>query len=250
MESANSSSIDQIMNEELQNIQEITSVFQYSSELQEAISEIALPNASDPLDDPKFNSVDYINKLFPNELSLVEMDSVIHKLKIKMRQVDQDLVRQVRQLSTAGDKATQDLLEAQKVISDLFSKINGIKGKAEQSELMVQEICKDIKDLDFAKKHITTTITGLKRIHMLETGVKQLNEWTEKRQYREVGNLLEAVTQLSIYFSSYTKIEKIISLTKEVDKIKNNLKVKVYDEFKMFLFFFFLFKIIILLFIL
>lgn len=239
MESSHSSSMDQIMNEELQNIQEITSVFQYSSELQEAISEIALPNAADPLDDPKFNSVDYINKLFPNELSLVEMDSVIHKLKIKMRQVDQDLVRQVRQLSTAGDKATQDLLEAQKVISDLFSKINGIKGKAEQSELMVQEICKDIKDLDFAKKHITTTITGLKRIHMLETGVKQLNEWTEKRQYREVGNLLEAVTQLSIYFSSYTKIEKIISLTKEVDKIKNNLKVKVYDEFKMFLFSFF-----------
>lgn len=208
-----------------------SSVFQFSSELQDAISEIAVSSASDPLDDPKFNAVDYINKLFPNELSLVEMDSVIHKLKVKMRTVDRDLVKQVRQLSTAGDKAAGDLSQAQEVISELFSKINGIKAKAEQSEQMVQEICKDIKDLDYAKRHITTTITGLKRIHMLETGVAQLTSWTEKRQYREVGNLLEAVTQLSTYFSSYTKIEKIITLTKEVEKIKAELKKKVYEEF-------------------
>ena len=32
---------------------------------------------------------------------------------------------------------------------------------------MVQEICHDIKKLDFAKKHITTTITALHRLAML-----------------------------------------------------------------------------------
>lgn len=46
-------------------------------------------------------------------------------------------------------------------------KIREIKGKAEQSETMVQEICRDIKKLDFAKKHITTTITALHRLNML-----------------------------------------------------------------------------------
>jgi hypothetical protein len=46
-------------------------------------------------------------------------------------------------------------------------KIREIKGKAEQSEMMVQEICRDIKKLDFAKKHITTTITALHRLTML-----------------------------------------------------------------------------------
>lgn len=34
---------------------------------------------------------------------------------------------------------------------------------------MVQEICRDIKKLDFAKKHITTTITALHRLTMLGT---------------------------------------------------------------------------------
>ena len=46
-------------------------------------------------------------------------------------------------------------------------KIREIKKKAVQSETMVQEICRDIKKLDFAKKHITTTITALHRLTML-----------------------------------------------------------------------------------
>lgn len=46
-------------------------------------------------------------------------------------------------------------------------KVREIKSKAEQSETMVQEICRDIKKLDFAKKHITTTITALHRLTML-----------------------------------------------------------------------------------
>lgn len=50
---------------------------------------------------------------------------------------------------------------------ELMYKIREIKNKAEQSETMVQEICRDIKKLDFAKKHITTTITALHRLTML-----------------------------------------------------------------------------------
>ena len=50
---------------------------------------------------------------------------------------------------------------------ELMYKIREIKTKAEQSETMVQEICRDIKKLDFAKKHITTTITALHRLTML-----------------------------------------------------------------------------------
>jgi len=53
------------------------------------------------------------------------------------------------------------------VMQQLFGKINDIKLKAEQSETMVRDICGDIKSLDFAKRHLTTTITALKRIHML-----------------------------------------------------------------------------------
>ena len=55
-------------------------------------------------------------------------------------------------------------------MQELMYKIREIKTKAEQSETMVQEICRDIKKLDFAKKHITTTITALHRLTMLGYG--------------------------------------------------------------------------------
>lgn len=53
------------------------------------------------------------------------------------------------------------------IMQELMYKIREIKTKAVQSETMVQEICRDIKKLDFAKKHITTTITALHRLTML-----------------------------------------------------------------------------------
>ena len=61
----------------------------------------------------------------------------------------------------------QDLDHCKLEIQELFGKINEIRRKAEQSELMVQEICRDIKKLDYAKKHLTYTITALRRLAML-----------------------------------------------------------------------------------
>ena len=50
---------------------------------------------------------------------------------------------------------------------ELNGHILEIKAKADQSEAMVQEICRDIKKLDFAKKNLTSTITALRRLGML-----------------------------------------------------------------------------------
>jgi hypothetical protein len=47
----------------------------------------------------------------------------------------------------AGERAAKDITEAKAAIHDLHTKIKDIKGKAEQSVLMVQEICKDIRQL-------------------------------------------------------------------------------------------------------
>ena len=61
----------------------------------------------------------------------------------------------------------EDLENANVAIEELFGKVNDIRRKAEQSEVMVQEICRDIKKLDYAKKHLTQSITALRRFAML-----------------------------------------------------------------------------------
>lgn len=68
----------------------------------------------------------------------------------------------------------QDLTAAKAAIEELFGKIGEIRRKAEASEVMVQEICRDIRKLDFAKTHLTHTITALRRLAMLVNAVGEL----------------------------------------------------------------------------
>jgi uncharacterized coiled-coil DUF342 family protein len=78
---------------------------------------------------------------------------------------------------------SQDIQEAQVAIMELFANISSIKTQASQSERMVQEICADIKRLDYAKTHLQTTITSLKRLQMLITAVTQLEASSRDRHH-------------------------------------------------------------------
>ena len=75
-----------------------------------------------------------------------------------------------------------DLEKSKLAIEELFGKINEIRHKAEQSEVMVQEICRDIKKLDYAKKHLTHTITALRRLAMLISAVGEAQGVEQRRK--------------------------------------------------------------------
>jgi methyl-accepting chemotaxis protein len=101
------------------------------------------------------------------EASLTGVEPLMQKIQGEIRRVDASILSAVRQQSNSGTKAKEDLADATRAVEELSHKIQEIKSKAEQSEAMVQEICRDIKKLDFAKKNITTTITALHRLTML-----------------------------------------------------------------------------------
>lgn len=67
-----------------------------------------------------------------------------------------------------------ELEEAQRFIKCLFSQIKELKQKADNSEEIVKEITLDIKQLDCAKKNLTTSITTLNNLHMLVSGIESL----------------------------------------------------------------------------
>eukprot|EP00898_Chlorokybus_atmophyticus_P008215 jgi/Chlat1/8395/Chrsp80S07907 len=184
------------------------------------------------LDSAGFSVIDFVNQIFPNgEASLVGVDPLINKLKNRIRHVDAEILTAVRQQSTSGSQARHDLADAQRAIQELFTKIKEIKKKAEQSEVMVQEICRDIKKLDYAKKHLTTTITALRRLAMLVSAVDQLQDMAANRQYSDAANLLEAVNQLSAHFETYQQIPKISELRSKFQNIKRNLRNAIFDDF-------------------
>ncbi len=97
---------------------------------------------------------------------------------------------------------------------------------------MVQEICRDIKKLDYAKRHLIYTITSLKRFHMLVTAVDQLDFMVENRQYKDTADLLMAVAQLFQHFENHGNIATIIKLKDSVFKTREMLAEQINRDFE------------------
>ncbi|KAG0253525.1 Vacuolar protein sorting-associated protein 53 [Linnemannia exigua] len=140
---------------------------QLAPELNSSI--IHILRSKDPLDAQEFSSVEYINKILPNEHSLPAVDQVLARLQAKAKQVQEELRELTRAQTDGGQKGQEEVEAAKKGIEILHCKIKEIKEDATQSEQMVQEITQDIKSLDYAKRHLTTSITTLKRLQMLGT---------------------------------------------------------------------------------
>lgn len=189
--------------------------------------------AADAFDKDDFDPLRYINEMFPSEASLVGLDPLIGSLKHRIRRVDTEILGAVRQQSSSGTRAKQDLDKSKIEIQELFAKINEIRHKAEQSEVMVQEICRDIKKLDYAKKHLTYTITALRRLAMLINAVDQLQRAVERQEYSEAAHLLEAVQQLSMHFQSFAQIPKVAELGGRVSSLQKSLQMNVMREFEL-----------------
>ncbi|XP_070591512.1 vacuolar protein sorting-associated protein 53 homolog isoform X1 [Erythrolamprus reginae] len=216
--------------EELDLADELEAALQLAPEVQLAIEQV-FPS-QDPLDRADFNAVEYINTLFPTEQSLSNIDDVVNKIRLKIRRLDDNIRTVVRAQTNVGQDGREALEEAQKAIQQLFGKIKDIKDKAEKSEQMVKEITRDIKQLDHAKRHLTTSITTLNHLHMLAGGVDSLEAMTRRRQYGELANLLQGVVNVLEHFNKYMGIPQIRQLSERVKAAQNELGQQILADFE------------------
>uniref|UniRef100_A0A672SU30 Vacuolar protein sorting-associated protein 53 homolog n=1 Tax=Sinocyclocheilus grahami TaxID=75366 RepID=A0A672SU30_SINGR len=98
--------------------------------------------------------------------------------------------------------------------------------------LQVKEITRDIKQLDHAKRHLTTSITTLNHLHMLAGGVDSLEAMTRKRQYGEVANLLQGVVNVLEHFQKYMGIPQIRQLSERVKAAQSELGTQILADFE------------------
>jgi len=187
---------------------------------------------NDPLDQIGFDPVSLVNQRFPTEASLEDLDAFALAIGAQVSTLDEEIAHAVQAQSLAGQQASKDISDAQKAIEELFVKINDIKSKAAQSERMVQEICADIKKLDYAKTHLQASITSLKRLQMLITAVGQLEVLANEYQYRDAANLLDAVKQLLLHFDKYTNIPLMSDMIERVNHIQGDLRKHVHYAFR------------------
>ena len=198
--------------------------------MEESIAKI-LPS-DDPLDAANFDPIEYVNQRFPTEESLSKLDQFSSDLSRQIRSIDEEIYESIRNQAVCSKQTEKDVLAAKTAIRDLYEKIKDIRGKAEQSEVMVEEICKDIKQLDNAKRNLTTTITALHKLQTWVTGIDQLRLMVKTRNFDAAAHLLGAVTDLSKHFEGYTNVPKVKRLHDAVTDIRAHLKDEVEDRFR------------------
>lgn len=131
------------------------------------------------------------------------------------QEIDENIRSVVRSQTTTSQDGRCALAEAQKVIGQLCDQISEIKTRAEKTEDNVKEITLDIKQLDLAKKNLTSSITTLNHLHILVGGIENLSQLVESRRYGELLNPFQAIIEVNRHFHRYTEIPKI-KVTKRV----------------------------------
>lgn len=221
-------------------------------------------------DDPEFDPAAYINSRFPDRESLLIvpgdlspgtsapsapsapttwpgagagsapmsqrsalLQTCIESLKIEMQNVDASILDAIRKQSKSGSNAREQLQKSQETVRAAIEQVARCKELATASEAMVTSITKDVRQLDNAKRNLTTAITALRRCAMLMDAVEQLQVAAERRNFRDAGSLLGAVKQLQNHFESYGHIAKIAELRGRVQSLEQALRLASLREFEL-----------------
>jgi len=122
----------------------------------------------------------------------------------------------------------------------LVQRIHQVRSQAQKSEVAVLEITRDMKRLDYAKRHLQRTITALKRLHMLLHAAEQLRmaAMVTPQQpiprYEAAAHLVDATRLLLGHFEGYMKsVPKMRQVRDAVGVIKGQLWegiVKLFHE--------------------
>jgi archaellum component FlaC len=181
---------------------------------------------------PDLDVVQHINQLFPSEQSLAGLDDTMADLGCQVSAIEEEMRDMVRSQTAVGGDAAAALEEAQAAIVQLFSQIRDIKNKAGESETMVKEITRDIKQLDTAKRNLTAAITTLNHLHMLVRGTATLTQLAHNRQYGEAALLLQGLLEVLNHFRDYQNIPQITELSEQVETLKRELGDQIVKDFE------------------
>jgi vacuolar protein sorting-associated protein 53 len=167
------------------------------------------------------------------EQSLDKLDPFVESIHARIRRADSEILAAVQRQSVSGGRARAELHAAQIAAAETLNKVAEIRRKAAQSEAMVQDICRDVKRLDYAKRHLTVTITALRRLAMLVAAVDRLQLAAERREFDEAAHLLGAVQQLAAHFTAYAHVPRIAEMRGRVATLEQSLRSAALREFEL-----------------
>ena len=108
-----------------------------------------------------FDPIAFLNHHFQSEAALVTaLPSLRATLSERITSLDTAISSSIQRQTDLADQTLSDLNRTKSAVTHLQHRVVQVKTKASQSEQAVQEITKDMKRLDTAKRNLSKTITG------------------------------------------------------------------------------------------
>jgi hypothetical protein len=194
-------------------------------------------NASSSASSSTFDPVDFLNHHYKTEATLITaLPSLRSTLDKRLTTLDESISSTIQKQSDLADLTLSDVTRAKHAVKQLHERVTMVQLKARQSEHAVQEITMEMKKLDYAKKHLSKTITALKRLHMLLHAVKQLRysvRSCDPPDYKNAANLVDAVQLLLGHFEGYMgSVDKMRLLKEDVEQMRLDLNQGVVFAFR------------------
>jgi len=189
-------------------------------------------------EESSFDPVDFLNHHYQTEASLINaLPSLQSSLNGRITKLDESISSTIQKQADLADLTLSDVSQAKTAIADLHTRILLVQTKARQSEATIQKITQEMKKLDYAKKHLSKTITALKRLHMLLHAITQLRYCVRKcspPDYANASNLVDATYLLLSHFDNYmNSVPKMKMLKYDVEQMRMELKKGVLVRFRM-----------------
>ncbi|VDK45820.1 unnamed protein product [Gongylonema pulchrum] len=144
--------------------------------------------------------IDQINRLFPTEQSLSQLDTVMRSIEDEIVGLDSQLAELVETHGEAGIEGDQALCEAHSSMEELEERVRAICLKTQSSESVVQEMTRDIKQLD--------------------------------HRYGDIASQLPAVLNVLQLFGPYMEVEHIKSVAEQLERLKQRLAIQLVADLK------------------
>ena len=157
-----------------------------------------------------FDPIDFLNQHYHTEQQLVSaLPELRSAISTRLSNLDDTLSTTLRHQAALAPTLAKDVQHARYAVIQLTKRIQQVQQQAQKSEIAVLEITRDMKRLDFAKKHLQRTITALKRLHMLLHAAEQLRlaAMVTPQQpiprYETAAHLVDATRLLLGHFDGY-----------------------------------------------
>lgn len=187
--------------------------------------------SEDPLEQLDFDVTDYLNKTCPTQQSLTNLDEVISGMSARIARLDTEISDVVQGMQAVESEGKEALLDAQQVILQLTSRIHEMKEQAVKSEQMVNDITADIKQLDNAKRNLTSSIIMLNNLHILVDGVDKLQALIANKSYGQTAAVLQSCLEVLNQLDRHHRIPHVRDLAEKVDGIRSKLSTQIISDF-------------------